>query len=148
METLRDRLVEIMDAIGNDAELARKAGVSRASVSDWRAGNIRSLKALTALNIQEKTGYSARWLILGIGPKKFASKSELREMSALEHNSSPKLSRENEQKLLAVLRSFLDTDDEGKAQIVEAVEAITGANGQQRRRTNRVHKRRGGGVNP
>lgn len=144
---LRERLIEVMDDIGNDAELSRKAGVSRASVSDWRSGNIKSLKALTALNIQERTGYSARWLVLGIGPKKFSAKSNGVELGELTHKPSAKLSRENEQKLLVILRSFLDTDDEGKAQIVEAVEAITGENGSGHRQP-RATKRRGGRTSP
>lgn len=126
---LKERLIEVMEAVGNDAELARKAKVSRASVSDWRSGNIKSLKAITAANIQETTGYSVRWLILGIGPKKFGEKSDSSAVGALTHNQSQKLSKVNEQKLLVVLRSFLDTDDEGKAEIVEAVKAITGDNG-------------------
>ncbi len=126
---LRERLIEVMDSIGNDAELARKAKVSRASVSDWRSGNIKSLKAITAANIQETTGYSTRWLVLGIGPKKVGEKSDSLSAGALTHTATQKLSKANEQKLIVILRSFLDTDDEGKAEIVEAVKAITGENG-------------------
>jgi hypothetical protein len=125
---LRERLIEIMEAVGNDAELARKAEVSRAAVSDWRSGNIKSLKAITAVNIQEKTGYSVRWLILGIGPKKVTDKDDSAKVGAITYKSQ-RLSHANEQKLLVVLRSFLDTDDEGKAEIVEAVKAVTGENG-------------------
>jgi hypothetical protein len=128
MSTLHDRLLEIATAIGNDAELARIANVSRSNVRQWRTGDVKTLKALSALNIQERAGYSARWLVLGLGPKKLTGKSDLPESSALPYTTQ-KLSPANEKNLLVVLRSFLNTDDEGKAQIVEAVKAVTGANG-------------------
>lgn len=84
--TLRDRLIEIADQLGNDAEFARIAKVSRSAVSQWRAGDVKALKALSALNIQERTGYSARWLVLGIGPKKLLDKAlERRVRYASEH---------------------------------------------------------------
>lgn len=141
---LRERLVEVMDSIGNDAELARKAGVSRAAVSDWRSGKIKSLKAITVVNIQERTGYSARWLILGVGTKKVGQKSNSSELGALSHQSAQKLSKANEQKLLAVLRAFFDTDDEGKAQIAHAAEALTESGGSPRRVGQHSAKRGGG----
>jgi hypothetical protein len=124
--TLRDRLIEIADELANDAEFARIAKVSRSAVSQWRKGDVKALKALSAVNIQERTGYSVRWLILGIGPKKVGAKSEV---SVQAHHSGHTLSTHDEKKLLAVLKAFFDTDHEGRAQIVEAVEAITAANG-------------------
>jgi hypothetical protein len=74
---LRERLIEIADELGNDAEFARIAKVSRSAVSQWRAGDVKALKALSAVNIQERTGYSVRWLILGIGPKKLSGKQKM-----------------------------------------------------------------------
>jgi transcriptional regulator with XRE-family HTH domain len=142
--TLRDRLIEIADDLNSkgvsDAEFARIAKVSRSAVSQWRKGDVKALKALSAANIQERTGYSVRWLILGIGPKKLTDKVSLRTQPDTEQ----KLSGKDEQKFLVILRSFLDTDDEGRKEIVEAVKAITGngSSGQQHERKSRSNKRR------
>lgn len=135
MSTLQERLVEVADSIGNDAELARIAGVTRSNVSQWRKGDIKSLKALPVINIQEKTGYSAKWLVLGTGHKRLTGKQE-----HVKEDARNKLSPKDEQKLLVVLRVFFDTDDEGKNQIVEAVEAIAGENGAGRQ-PDKQHKR-------
>jgi hypothetical protein len=123
---LRERLIEIADELGNDAEFARIAKVSRSAVSQWRAGDVKALKALSAVNIQERTGYSVRWLILGIGPKKLSGKQE---NGALPHNSVRSLSPSEDKKLLAVIKAFFDTDQEGRTEIVKAVEAISGTDG-------------------
>lgn len=144
--TLQDRLIEVADAVANDAELARIADVSRSAVSQWRKGDVKALKALSAVNIQERTGYSVRWLILGIGPKKVSQKSDSSDLGALTHKSTAKLSKDEEQKLLVVLRAFFDTDDEGRAEIVEAVEAISGNGSAKHRgeRTRGTKRGRGG----
>lgn len=123
--TLQERLIEVADSIDNDAEFARIAKVSRSAVSQWRAGDVKTLKALSAVNIQERTGYSVRWLILGIGPKKLSGKADISTLPDIKTTMSTK----DEQKLLVVLRAFFDTDDEGKDQIVESVKGITGTNG-------------------
>lgn len=141
--TLQQRLVEIADALGSDAELARIAKVSRSAVSQWRDGQVKSLQAESALNIQERTGWSARWLVLGIGPKKLGSRHDV---GALTHDTHHVLSPPNEKKLLVVLRAFLETDDEGKNQIVEAVSAVAGENGGSGQKQERApsKSRRGG----
>lgn len=123
---LRERLIEVMDSVGSDAELARLAEVSKTSVSEWRSGRIKALKAETAVNIQERTGYSVRWLILGFGPKKLSDKGA---DGVLAHQDTRSLSPRDEKNLLVVLRSFLDTDMEGRTEIVEAVKGIVGDNG-------------------
>lgn len=137
--TLQERLIEIANTVDNDAEFARIAKVSRSAVSQWRAGEVRSLKALSAVNIQERTGYSVRWLILGIGPKKLSGKSDLSSVS----DTRVKLTAKDEQKLLVVLRAFFDTDEEGRNEIVETVKAITGANGGHREPRGAAKPRRG-----
>lgn len=142
MATLQERLIEVADTISNDAEFARIAKVSRSAVSQWRAGDVKSLKALSALNIQEQTGYSARWLVLGIGPKKMQSKSDA---GVLTTSSERELSPSAEKKLLAVIRGFFETDEEGKTQIAEAVEAITGNGRHTGREQRRSSRPRGGG---
>jgi hypothetical protein len=125
--SLRDRLIEIADEFGNDAEFARIARVSRSAVSQWRKGDVKALKALSAVNIQERTGYSVRWLVLGIGPKKLSGKLDI---SLLQDNKTKDMSRVQERhKLLVIVKAFLDTDDEGRDQIVAAVESLTGNDG-------------------
>ena len=120
--TLRDRLIEIADSLGNDAEFARIAKVSRSAVSQWRTGEVKALKAMSAVNIQERTGYSARWLVLGIGPKKLSGKSDNAPIQDIRKS----LSAVDEHKFLVIIRAFLDTDEETRSEIVEAVKAVTG----------------------
>jgi hypothetical protein len=95
--SLRERLIEIADELANDAEFARIAKVSRSAVSQWRKGDVKALKALSAVNIQERTGYSVRWLILGVGPKKTSAKQET---SAAAHNRERTLSSTDEKNSL------------------------------------------------
>lgn len=125
MSTLQERLIEVADSVGNDAEVARIAKVSRSAVSQWRTGDVKALKAVSAVNIQERTGYSVRWLILGIGPKKLSGKQDIAQVP----DGQVRLGHKDEQKLLVVLRAFFDTDDEGKNEIVETAKAIIGVNG-------------------
>jgi hypothetical protein len=116
--TLQERLIEVAGSVKNDAELAQKLDISRSAVSLWRSGQVRALKAVTAVNIQERLGYSVRWLVLGLGPKK-ASISD----------NGPRIPQNLVPDLLVVMSCFLDTDDEGRKEIVEAVGAIAGAHG-------------------
>lgn len=135
---MRDRLIEVADSVANDAEFARIAKVSRSAVSQWRKGDVKALKALSAANIQERTGYSVRWLILGIGPKKLIGKADIGQIPDIEQKLSPK----DEHKFLVILRAFLDTDEEGREDIVEAVEAIAGNGSGHHERKPRASKRR------
>src|SRR3954467_6942544 len=98
--SLRDRLMEIADGVGNDAEFARIAKVSRSAVSQWRKGDVKALKALSAVNIQERTGYSARWLILGIGPKKLSGGPPSATNTAITVPSDHRLAPKDEQNFL------------------------------------------------
>lgn len=118
--SLKERLIEVADTLRNDAELARIALVSRSAVSQWRHGDVKELKALSALNIQERTGFSARWLVLGKGPKRLGDKETSQLLSI-----PARLSPTDEQNLLAVLRWFLETDEDGRTEIFEAVKALS-----------------------
>lgn len=71
MSTLADRIKEIRKALElTQEELGGYAGVGKASVSQWEDGSTKSLKSETALKLQEKTGYSADWIVYGRGPKR------------------------------------------------------------------------------
>lgn len=67
--TLAERIKE---AIGDrsPADIARATKKTRGAVSQWMAGKILSLKADTAMRLQEVTGYNAVWIATGKGPKK------------------------------------------------------------------------------
>jgi SOS-response transcriptional repressor LexA len=70
MSTIQDRLTEVMrdNNLSTQADLARFSGASRASVGHWFAGISKpSSKPLTS--IATKGGYSAKWIIDGVGPK-------------------------------------------------------------------------------
>lgn len=106
---LRERLTEIRDALGSNAELARAAGITRSNATQWVEGDVKSLKAITALNLEEKTGFSARWIVFGSGHKK-VSGNGLKEIPDEKRNPA----ESDEQKLLEIIRIFQDTDRLGR----------------------------------
>lgn len=67
MDTLQDRLRQLMTDRGiSAAEVARMANVSRASVSQWLSGSIKSLNAETAVDLARALGVDdALWLATG-----------------------------------------------------------------------------------
>lgn len=58
------------------AEFARLIGISRSAMTQIKTGQTHSLKAETAFAIEEKTGYSARWISTGKGPQRIHRKPE------------------------------------------------------------------------
>jgi transcriptional regulator with XRE-family HTH domain len=69
--TYRQRVQIILDEEGiSGAELARKVGVTRATVSEWLSGRSGLPRADVPFHIQDKYGYAARWIALGDGPMK------------------------------------------------------------------------------
>lgn len=106
---IKERLTEIRNEVGSNAELARAAGVSRATVTQWMDGDIGSLKAVTALTIQENTGYSALWLVLNKGPKKIgASPQGIPDIKPKEEPDT------DNAKLVALVNAWLETDKLGR----------------------------------
>lgn len=104
---IRERLIEIRDSVGTNAEFARVAECSRSNVTQWLDGDVKSLKAISAANIQERTGFSARWLVLGKGAKKINSPHETaREI--------PPAAESDAQKLLAIIETWHQTDRKGR----------------------------------
>lgn len=67
--TVWDRIQAIKETIGikTDAEFGRVAGASKAVVNQWKNGLIRTISANYAYSIQDKTGFSARWIMTGQG---------------------------------------------------------------------------------
>lgn len=68
--TLSDRIEIILKEQGIRAtELAVVADVSDSTITHWKNGATESMKAVNALMIQEKYGYTIEWIISGKGPK-------------------------------------------------------------------------------
>ena len=68
---LHDRITEAREAAGlSKSELARRMGLSRASVSAWETGAVKNLKNEHLFTLSEITGYSAKWIATGEGEKK------------------------------------------------------------------------------
>ena len=69
--TLNTRIKEAIDGSGKSrADIARACGVTQASVTFWLDGTTKSLKADTALALEQATGYRALWILKGLGPRK------------------------------------------------------------------------------
>lgn len=70
------RITEAREYLGlTKSDLARRLGVSRASVTAWETGGVSNLKHEHLFELARLTGFSARWLATGDGPKKANSAS-------------------------------------------------------------------------
>jgi hypothetical protein len=76
--TVWDRVQVIKEALGikTDAEFGRIAGASKAVVHQWKSGLIQSISANYAYSIQDKTGFSARWIMTGHGQQYLSTKPD------------------------------------------------------------------------
>jgi phage repressor protein C with HTH and peptisase S24 domain len=69
--TLANRIIEArVESEFSKAELARRVGVTRATVSMWESGQIESLKDDNLLSLSELLDVNPRWLNSGRGPKR------------------------------------------------------------------------------
>lgn len=61
----------MMDELNvNQVEFGALAGASKSMVNQWRSGLIDSIAPQYAFALEEKTGYVARWIMLGLGPER------------------------------------------------------------------------------
>jgi transcriptional regulator with XRE-family HTH domain len=66
-----ERLNYIRKEMGiNYARLGELVGVSRQSSRAWCLGETKDLRMDHLFRLQDRTGYSARWIATGSGPKK------------------------------------------------------------------------------
>jgi phage repressor protein C with HTH and peptisase S24 domain len=74
MSTPAERIEKIMRILGikENVEFGRLAGASKSVVGQWLSGQIKSISPEYAYNIQENTGYNAKWVMLGTGPEKLS----------------------------------------------------------------------------
>lgn len=71
MKILADRIALVKEQMSwTNAELARRAGTSRAAPTDWLNGKVRVLSSETAQRLSAQSPYSATWLATGDGPIK------------------------------------------------------------------------------
>lgn len=70
MSTKGERIKEARLAVDlKQPELARLVGVTKQAVSHWETGRTKDIRNATFAKIAEVTGYSARWLATGKGPR-------------------------------------------------------------------------------
>lgn len=70
MTTIGERIKEAMDAAGLDPpRLGRAIGVSKQAISAMISGSTKSPTAENVFKIADATGYQARWITTGKGPK-------------------------------------------------------------------------------
>ena len=71
MSTLQDRIAELMQATElSVGQLSEIAGVSSSAVSQWKDGPTKAIKTGPATRLADRTGFRARWIADGDGPKK------------------------------------------------------------------------------
>ena len=71
LRTLGNRLHEVVQAVaeGNNAKFARLIGVTGQLVGQWIDGTVKNPVAFRLFEIEDRFGYSARWLATGELPK-------------------------------------------------------------------------------
>ncbi len=71
-----DRLKEVIAEKGiKPADLIRWCKISKSAVSQWKSGRTKPTPA-NIFKIADQTGYSARWLATGEGPKQVKDENE------------------------------------------------------------------------
>lgn len=70
--SLDDRIKEVIDATKLDvADLAKRIGVTRQAVYDWKKGkSLANMKAENLVELANVAGYEPAWIIKARGPKK------------------------------------------------------------------------------
>lgn len=106
---MANRIKEILDAKGWTLQhFGDLIGVSKGAVSHWINGDVSNLKNEHLFRIEDTTGYSARWISCGKGPKKVPKVSEC----------TPAYSAQT----IAIADMIETLDDEGKRSIQGSVE--------------------------
>lgn len=71
LTTFAERIEFVLEQEGvSQAELGRLIGVERATVREWISGRSKSPRPEVVFRIEDKLGYSARWLATGEEPIK------------------------------------------------------------------------------
>jgi len=69
MKTTSERVQYIMDELGisKQTELGELCGASRALVNHWVTGRTKQIDPIYAFILEDKTPFSARWILTGTG---------------------------------------------------------------------------------
>lgn len=90
--TLQERARTMVDELAqkgvDQVAIATAAGVTKATVSQWLTGDIKSMKLEYALGIERRHGYNHLWLVLGEAPKMAGEVDNTKEEQAT-HNLWP-----------------------------------------------------------
>ena len=70
MTTLAERVRDACAATGlNTAAIASRLGISRAAVAQWMNGDSKRIRMERLFGLADMSGFEARWIALGVGPK-------------------------------------------------------------------------------
>lgn len=109
LDTVGERITDARKARGwTKKELARRLGVSKATVSDWENDKIKNLKMAHLIALSDETGYSIPWLALKRKPiaKRLLEGDDESELIALYRSMKSDTKRE----LLATAQRFHRSD--------------------------------------
>lgn len=77
MSTRAERIAEAIASTDlNDAEVARRIGCKSQAVSQWKSGTTKDLKNDHLFALADLTGFEARWIATGEGPKRKAETAD------------------------------------------------------------------------
>ena len=108
MSTLAERIKEIMLATGlTTQQMATVCACSYQAVKKWENGTSASIDGAHLIALAEKTGYEAKWIITGKGPKHRAyAKNEIQADTLC---TMEKLPEADQYKIRAVADVISDT---------------------------------------
>lgn len=108
MSQLSERIREIIAATGlSNSQIASAAKRTPAAVTQWLSGEVQSISAESAFALSDETGFEARWILFGEGPKK---------------NPPPQPQMSDEEKRL--VEHYRAGDDQAKRMLYRAAESI------------------------
>jgi len=85
MTTLESRVKAVISETGMEpVDFARATGASASVVSQWMSGAIKSMRLDFALNLEQATGYSHVWMVLGKGERKASKPLSFAELTGME----------------------------------------------------------------
>lgn len=89
--TTSERIALMMKelSISEQTEFGRLAGASKSVVGQWLSGEIKSVGPRYAYALEERTGFSARWIMLGEGGKKINYLNAAQDILPYNVNSYP-----------------------------------------------------------
>lgn len=69
MKTLAERITHVLNTYkGEQAGLARKVGVSKSTITQWKDGSTKNIRPIHLFTLARETGFAAEWIGTGAGP--------------------------------------------------------------------------------